>query len=149
MYLYETYFMYSISPFHSQLTILQNAINNRYTLHDNLSDPHAETLSKLAWAAHMSHVLSLQNMYPSRDIFTIITKRLIFYSKLNFGDTNSCYRRKWNVSARRSGKKLLRGQIIIAKVTLERAPCHTLRISDIDGACHYVLPPVVCNNCCL
>ena len=62
---------------------------------------------KLEWAAHMSHVLSLQNMSPSRDIFTIITKRLIFYSKLNFGDTNSCYRRKWNVSARRSGKKVI------------------------------------------
>ena len=34
------------SPFHSQLTILQNAINNWYTLRDNLSDQHAETLSQ-------------------------------------------------------------------------------------------------------
>ena len=37
----------------------------------------------------MSYVLSLQNMYAFRDIFTIIKKRLIFYSKLNFGDTKS------------------------------------------------------------
>ena len=52
----------------------------------------------------------------------IIKKRLSFYSMLNSGDTNSCYRRKWNVAARRSEKKLLRGKIIIAKVTLERVP---------------------------
>ena len=31
-------------PFQSQLTILQNAINNWHTLRDNISDPHAETL---------------------------------------------------------------------------------------------------------
>ena len=30
-------------------------------------------------------------MYPFRDIFTMIEKRQFFYSKLNFGDTNSCY----------------------------------------------------------
>ena len=30
----------------------------------------------------MSHMLSLQNMYPFRDIFMIIKKRLSFYSKL-------------------------------------------------------------------
>ena len=34
------------SPFHSQLTILQNAINKWYTLRDNFSDLHAETLSQ-------------------------------------------------------------------------------------------------------
>ena len=55
----------------------------------------------------MAYVLSLQNMYPFRDIFTIIKKRLIFYSMLNFGDTNSCYRRKRNVSACRPGKKVM------------------------------------------
>ena len=55
----------------------------------------------------MSYVLSLQNVYPFRDIFTIIENRLIFYSKLNFGDTNSYYRRKWYVSACRSGKKVI------------------------------------------
>ena len=55
----------------------------------------------------MSHMLSLQNMYPFRDIFTIRKKRLIFYSMLNFGDTNSCYRRKCNVSACMSGKKVI------------------------------------------
>ena len=36
-----------MSPFQSQLTILQNAINNWHTPHDNFSDPHAETLRKL------------------------------------------------------------------------------------------------------
>ena len=35
------------SPFQSQLMILQNAINNWYTLLDNFSDLHAETLSQL------------------------------------------------------------------------------------------------------
>ena len=55
----------------------------------------------------MSYVLSLQNVYPFRDIFTIIEKQLIFYSKLNSGDTNSCYRRKWYVSTCRSGKKVI------------------------------------------
>ena len=36
----------TLSPFHSQLMILQNAINNWYTLRDNLSDPRVETLSQ-------------------------------------------------------------------------------------------------------
>ena len=62
---------------------------------------------KLAWASDMSYVLSLQNIYPFRDIFTIIEKHQFFYSKLNFGVTNSCYRIKWNVSACRSGKKVI------------------------------------------
>ena len=62
-------------------------------------------------------------MYPFRDNFTIIKKGYFFNSMLNLGNTNSCYRRKGNVSACRSGKnKLLRGQIIIANVTLESAP---------------------------
>ena len=34
------------SPFQSQLTILQNAIDNWHTLCDNFSDPCAETLSQ-------------------------------------------------------------------------------------------------------
>ena len=32
-------------------------------------------------------------------MFTIIKKRLIVYSKLNFGDSRGCYRGKQNVSA--------------------------------------------------
>ena len=36
----------TMSRFQSQLTILQNAINNRHTLHDYISDLHAETLSQ-------------------------------------------------------------------------------------------------------
>ena len=55
----------------------------------------------------MSYMLSLQNMYLSRDIFTIIKKRLNYYSKLNFRDSSICYRRKGNVSARKSGKKVI------------------------------------------
>ena len=35
-----------MSPFQSQLTILQNAINNWHTLCENLSDLHAESLSQ-------------------------------------------------------------------------------------------------------
>ena len=35
-----------MSPFQSQLTILQNAINNWHTLCNNFSDQHAETLSQ-------------------------------------------------------------------------------------------------------
>ena len=35
--------------------ILQNVINNWYTLHDNFSDPHAETLSRTGMSC--SHVL--------------------------------------------------------------------------------------------
>ena len=46
-------------------------------------------------------------MYSSKDIFKIIQKRLSFYSKLNFGDSSSCYRGKGNVSARRSGNKII------------------------------------------
>ena len=42
---YLLYFYWkTMSPFQSQLTILQNAINNWYTLRDNFSNPHAETL---------------------------------------------------------------------------------------------------------
>ena len=44
---------------------------------------------KLAWAAHMSYImLSLQNMYLFRDIFTIFQKgHFFFIVKLNFGDS--------------------------------------------------------------
>ena len=69
----------------------------------------------------MSYMLLLQNMYLSRDIFTIIKKRLIYYSKLNFAiPTVAIVESKMSLHAGQA-KKLLRGQIIIAKVTLERA----------------------------
>ena len=74
----------------------------------------------------MSYMLSLQNMYPFRDIFTIIKKRLIFYSKLNFGCTNSYYLKKLNVSARRSGKKVIAWTYIYSKSDSERAHCVVL-----------------------
>ena len=45
----------------------------------------------------MSYVLSLQNMYPFRDIFTIIEKRQILYSMLNFGDTKSPFQRQLTI----------------------------------------------------
>ena len=70
----------SMSPFQSQLTILQNAINNWHTLHDNFSNPHAETLSQTGVScSYISYMLSLQNMYPFRNIFTIIKKKAIFF----------------------------------------------------------------------
>ena len=78
----------SQSPFQRQMTILQNAINNWHTLRDNISDPCAETLSQTGVSC------SLQNMYPFRVIFTIIEQQQMYYSKLNLGNTNSCYRRK-------------------------------------------------------
>ena len=40
-----------MSPFQSQLTILQNVIDNWHTLRDNFSDLHAETLEE-----HITHV---------------------------------------------------------------------------------------------
>ena len=56
-------------------------------------------------------------MYPFRDIFTIIEKRQICYSKLN-----AIVESEMSLHAGQV-KKLLRGQIIIAKVTLETALC--------------------------
>ena len=74
----------------------------------------------------MSHMLSLQNMYPFRDIFTIIEKRLILYSMLNSTiPTVAIVESKMSLHAGQV-KKLLRGQIIIAKVTLERAPISSI-----------------------
>ena len=83
----------SLSHFQSQLTILQNAINNWHTLCDNFSDPHAETLSQTGVSFSYVLYVIIAKYVPFRDIFTMIKKRLL-YSKLNFGDTNSCYRRK-------------------------------------------------------
>ena len=75
----------------------------------------------------MSYMLSLQIMYPFRDIFTIIKKRLIFCSMLNFGDTVAIVESEMSLHAGQV-KKLLQGQIFIAKVTLERAPSLCLSI---------------------
>ena len=41
-----SFYFLILSPFQSQLTILQNAINKWYTLCGNLSDLHAEALSQ-------------------------------------------------------------------------------------------------------
>ena len=80
------------SPFQNKLTILENAINNWHTLCDNIPDPRAETLSQTGVSC--SYVI-IAKYVSFRDIFTIIKKkRLFFYSKLNFGDTNSFDRRK-------------------------------------------------------
>ena len=83
------------SPFHSQLTILQNAINNWYTLRDNLSDPRAETLVQTGVScSYVLYVIIAKYVPFQRHFYDNKKKRLIFYGKLNFGDTNSCYRRK-------------------------------------------------------
>ena len=66
------------SPFQSQLTILKNTMNNWHTLRDNISNQRAETLSQTGVSCSYAYVLSLQNMYPFRDIFTILKRRLIF-----------------------------------------------------------------------
>ena len=67
----------SRSPFQRQLPILQNTINNCHTLRDNFPQGLAETFSQMgASCSYVVYMLSLQNMYPSRDILTI--KRLIF-----------------------------------------------------------------------
>ena len=82
------------SPFQSQLTILQNAINNWHALRDNFSDPHAETLSQtgVSWSYVLYVIIAKYAPFQRR--FYDNKKKLIFYSKLNSGNTNSCYRRK-------------------------------------------------------
>ena len=62
-----------MSPFHSQLTILQNAINKWYTLRDNFSDLHAETLSQtgvscsyVLYVIIPKHVSFLRHFYDNR-----------------------------------------------------------------------------------
>ena len=70
------------SPFQRQLTILQNAINN-------FSDPHAETLSQTGVScSYVLCVIIAKDVCFQRHFYDN-KKRLIFYSKLNFGDTNS------------------------------------------------------------
>ena len=69
----------------------------------------------------MSYML-LQNMYLSRDMFTIIKKRLIYYSNLNFGDRAvAIVASKMSLHAGQENE-ISQVQIIIAKVTLDTAP---------------------------
>ena len=63
----------------------------------------------------MSYILSLQNMYPFRDIFTIIKKKAI-----SVIPTVAIIESEMSLHGGQA-KKLLRRQVIIAKMTLERA----------------------------
>ena len=85
------------SPLQSQLTILQNAINNWHTLHDNVSDLYTETLSQTGVSCSYVLYFIMQNMYPIRDAFTILKKRLKFYSKglvTNYGEGGGATKRE-------------------------------------------------------
>ena len=73
---------------------LQNAIDDWHTLRDNLSDLRAETLSQTGVSCSYVLYVIIAKYVPFQRHFHDIKKSLIFYSKLNFGDTNSCYRRK-------------------------------------------------------
>ena len=83
-----------MGPFHIQLTILQNAINKWYTLRDNFSDPHSETLSQTGVSClYVLYVIIAKYVSIQRHFYD--KKKLAnFFSMLNFGDTNSCYCRK-------------------------------------------------------
>ena len=74
--------------------ILYNVINNWHTLRDNFSDPHAETLSQTGVSCSYVLYVIIAKYAPFQRHFYDNKKRLIFHSKLNFGDTNSCYCRK-------------------------------------------------------
>ena len=79
-----------MSPFQIQLNILQNAINNLHTL----SDPHAETLSQTdVSCSYVLYILVAKNVPFQRHVYN----NDFFYSKVNSGDTNSCYHRKCTV----------------------------------------------------
>ena len=79
--------------------------NNWYTLRDNFSDQHAETVSQTGVSCSCVPYVIIAKYVPFQRHFYDNKKRLFFHSMLNFGDTNSCYRKKRNVSACRSGKK--------------------------------------------
>ena len=63
-------------------------------------------------------------MYPFRDIFTLIKKGYFFYTSSR---PVAIVESEMFLHAGQA-KKLLRGQIIIAKVTLERAPCFIITL---------------------
>ena len=74
----------------------------------------------------MSSMLSLQNMYPFRDIFTIIKNaKFVIVSRMLVIPTVAIVETEMSLHAGQE-KKLLRGQIIKAKVTLARAHRHTV-----------------------
>ena len=75
----------TMSPFQSQLMILQNATNSWYTLRANFSNPHADTLSQtsVSWS-YASYVIIAKYIYPFRDIFRRI-KKGYFKKKKNVG----------------------------------------------------------------
>ena len=68
--------MKNLSPFQGQLTILQNVINNWFTLRDNFSDPHVETLSQTGVSC--SYICYHCKICSLSDIFTIIKKKVNF-----------------------------------------------------------------------
>ena len=81
------------SPFQSQLTILQNAINNWHTLRDNFSDPSAGTLLQTGVScSYVLYAIIAKYVPFQRQFYDNKTKTNFCYSKLNFGDANSCYR---------------------------------------------------------
>ena len=90
---------------------------------------------KLVSVAYVLYVIIAKYVRFKRHFYDI-KKRLIFYSKLNFGDTNSCIVQSEMSLHTGQEKKLLRGQIIIAKVTLERAPGNDHRLSNPVGLMH-------------
>ena len=83
-----------MSPFQSQLTILQNAINKWYTLRDNFSHSHAETLLQTGMTCSYVPYVIIARYVPFQRHFYDNRNKAISYSMLNFDDTNSCYRRK-------------------------------------------------------
>ena len=66
-------------PFHSQLKILQNAINNWHTLHDNISDLHAETLSQTDVSCSYVLYVVIAKYVPFQRHFTKIKKGYFFF----------------------------------------------------------------------
>ena len=102
------------------MTILQNAINNWHTLRDNISDPSAETLSQTGVSCSYVLCVIIAKYVPIQRHF--YDNKKTFYSQLNSAiPTVAIIESEMSLHAGQV-KKLLRGQIIIAKVTLERAP---------------------------
>ena len=66
------------SPFHSQLTLLQNAINKWHTLRDIFSDPHAETLSQTSVSCTFVPYVIIAKYVPFQRHFYDNKKRIFF-----------------------------------------------------------------------
>ena len=69
----------SMSPFQSQLKILQNAINNWHTLHDHFSDPHAERLSQTGVSCSYVLYVLIAKYVPFEKHFYDNKKKAIFF----------------------------------------------------------------------